>query len=119
MISLIHNPRCSKSRQALEILTQYADQQDQTLEIIDYQKNPLDVAALTQLQSQLGLDASDMLRSNESILKEQNLETTTLSHREVITLIAKYPVLLQRPIVIQAGRAIIARPPEVLHAWLS
>lgn len=119
MISLIHNPRCSKSRQAMEILTQYADQQGKTLEIIDYQKSPLDVAALSKLQSQLGLAASDILRSNESILKEQNIDTTTLSEQEVITLIAKHPVLLQRPIVVQAGRAIIARPPEVLHTWLN
>jgi arsenate reductase len=119
VISLIHNPRCSKSRQALELLSQYADRQGKTLEVIDYQKSPLDAVALSTLQRQLGLAASDMLRSNESILKEQNIDTTTLSEQEVITLIAKHPVLLQRPIVVQAGRAIIARPPEVLHTWLS
>ena len=116
---MIHNPRCSKSRQALELLSQYADQQGKTLEVIDYQKSPLDAVALSTLQRQLGLAASDMLRSNESILKEQNIDATTLSEQEVITLIAKHPVLLQRPIVVQAGRAIIARPPEVLHTWLS
>jgi len=118
VISLIHNPRCSKSRQALEMLTQYADQHDFAIEIIDYQKQPLDVAALTKLQRELGLPVIEMLRSNESLLKEQNINLATLSDEELLALLAKHPLLLQRPIVIQGDRAIIARPPEVLHGWL-
>jgi arsenate reductase len=118
VISLIHNPRCSKSRQALEILTQYADQQDLVLEIIDYQKQPLDVAALAKLQRALALPVIDMLRSGESLLKEQNISLEELNEQELLALLAKNPLLLQRPIVVQGDRAIIARPPEVLHGWL-
>ncbi len=118
MISLIHNPRCSKSRQALEILTSYALVHGIPLALIDYQQQPLDMTALKTLQRQLNLPAIDMLRSGESVLQDKGIDVAQLSEPELLTLIAKLPILLQRPIVIQNDRAVIARPPELLTDWL-
>lgn len=116
MISILHNPRCSKSRAALMLTQQFATEQGLLLEVIDYQKTPLSLAQLINLQKQLNLSARDMLRDSETEYVALNLAQADES--SLLQAIADHPVLLQRPIVVFNGRALIGRPPERLSALL-
>lgn len=116
MITILHNPRCSKSREALVLTQQFASEQGLALEVLDYQKTPLTLAQLNVLQKQLNLAARDMLRDNEAEYAALNLAQA--DEATLLQALADHPVLLQRPVVIFNGRALIARPPECLSALL-
>ena len=116
MISILHNPRCSKSRQALALTQQFATTQGLALEVLDYQKTPLSLAQLIDLQKQLNLRARDMLRDSEAEYVALNLAQADES--TLLQAIADHPKLLQRPVVIFNGRAMIGRPPECLNTLL-
>jgi arsenate reductase (glutaredoxin) len=116
MITLYHNPRCSKSREALAIVEEFTQAQDLPLEIVDYQKTPLNLEQLRQLHRQLGGAMRDMVRTNEDEYAALNL--TQASDTELLAAMASHPRLLQRPVVVFRERAVIARPPVQLHAWL-
>jgi arsenate reductase len=103
--TLYHNPRCSKSRQALAILK--ASGLDP--EIIEYLKMPPDAAVLKRLLGQLGLKAKDVLRRAEAA--EAGLDADA-SEATLIAGIAAHPEVLERPIFVHKGRAVIGRPPE-------
>ncbi|MDC8770663.1 arsenate reductase (glutaredoxin) [Roseateles albus] len=113
-IQLIHNPRCSKSREALSLLQAGGH----TVEVIEYLKASLSLAELSELQRKLGLPARDMLRSNEDEYAALGLARPDLSEAELLAALAAHPQLLQRPIVVAGEKALIARPPEQLAAWL-
>ena len=100
---IYHNPRCSKSRQALELLRQHGI----APVIIEYLKTP---PSAKTLQS-LGLPARAILRDNED---EAATLKPALTDTELFNAIAKHPILLQRPIVVHGKRAVVARPPEKL-----
>jgi arsenate reductase len=102
--TIYHNPRCSKSRQALEILQNH----HMNPTIIEYLKSPLNLEQLIELSSYF--DLRDFVRTNESVFKKLNL---TLEDKDrVLKAMLEDPILMQRPIVTYDGRAIIARPPE-------
>lgn len=103
---LLHNPRCSKSRAALCLLQERNIQ----AEVIEYLKQPLTLAQLQQIQHALNLPASAMLRDNQDEFKQLNLALNTLNDDDILKLIERTPILLQRPIFIAQGQAIIARP---------
>lgn len=105
---LIHNPRCSKSREAKEILSQKAIE----FEVIDYLKDGLKEKLLAKLPELTGLTYPEMIRTKEEIYKELNLKDKKLSANEWITLLQKHPILLERPIFIRNFKAVIARPAE-------
>ena len=107
-VRIYHNPRCSKSRQALALLEQQGDE----LEVIHYIETPPDSATLSGLLQQLGLTARELIRKGEDTYKELNLANPELSEAELVQAMADYPRLIERPIVIRDGQAIIARPPE-------
>ena len=107
MITIYHNPRCTKSREALEILSQKHDD----FEIVHYLKNPLNEKQLENVVSLLNIEAIDLVRKNELQWKD-NFKDKQLSQKEVIIAIAKYPKLMERPIVINNKKAVIARPTE-------
>lgn len=106
-LAIYHNPACSKSREALQIL------QDKNLspEIIDYLEVPPTPRQLKELIGILGVPARDLLRTTEPVYKDAELDDYALTDDEIIEAICEYPALLQRPIVISNGRAIIGRPP--------
>lgn len=109
-VTIYHNPRCSKSRQALQLL-----QQDPSLNItiIEYLKQNPDYAALAQLQQTLQLSSPrDMMRSKEAEYKALGLDAEHISDAALIEAIVNTPKLLERPIVITEHGAVIARPPE-------
>lgn len=107
-VSIYHNPRCSKSRQALALLEQQGDE----LEVIQYIDTPPDSATLSTLLQQLGLSARELMRKGEDVYKELQLDDPDLSEAELVQAMVDYPRLIERPIVIREGKAIIARPPE-------
>lgn len=107
---LIHNPRCSKSRGAKEILTEAGIDFD----TIDYLKDGLKAKLLLKLPSLLKLSYSEMIRSSEDKFRELNLQNMDLSDEEWIKIIMENPILLERPIFIFNERAVIARPPELV-----
>ncbi|MGM9515975.1 arsenate reductase (glutaredoxin) [Roseateles sp. DB2] len=114
MMKIFHNPRCSKSREALALL------QDAGLapEVIEYLKTPPDLGTLKALVRQLGLPVRELLRSSEALYAELGLADTSLSDDQLLDALLHHPQLLQRPIVVRGEQALIARPPERLKTWL-
>ncbi len=113
-VTIYHNPRCSKSRQTLEIL----NAQNVDLEIIEYLKAPPDAETLKQILSYLGIPARELLRKGESAYKETGLNDTSLTEDDVIAAMVKHPILIERPVVVNNGKATIGRPPESVLAIL-
>jgi len=107
MTTLYHNPRCSKSRQALQVL----QQANEPVEIVLYLKNPLSEDALKKILQQLGVSALALVRKNEPIWKE-NYKSKTLTEVQLITAMVNKPKLIERPIAIKNGKAVIGRPPQ-------
>lgn len=107
---IYHNPRCSKSRQTLQLL------QDKgiTPEIKEYLKNPPTFSELQTLIELLGISPRDLLRIKEAEYQEAGLENQVLSDSEVIEAMCRFPKLIERPIVIHEGKARIGRPPEAV-----
>ncbi|MDH3693237.1 MAG: arsenate reductase (glutaredoxin) [Gammaproteobacteria bacterium] len=106
-VTIYHNPRCSKSRQTLQLL------QDKGIEptIVEYLKTPLNPSELKNILNLLDKPAKEIVRSNEDAFKQFDLELEATDD-ELIQAIVEQPVLLQRPIVTANGKATIGRPPE-------
>ena len=108
MITLYHNPRCSKSRDALTLLRE----QGQEPEVILYLETPPTAKSLKALLAKLGIGARDLLRRGEDAYKELNLADETLSETALIKAMVENPKLIERPIAINGDKAVIGRPPE-------
>jgi arsenate reductase len=108
-LKILHNPRCSKSRQTLQLL------HDKGFEpkIIEYLKTPINAVELAAITSQLGFSsARKLLRKGEEVYKELNLAEQSLSEESLINAMVSHPKLIERPIVMVNGKAAIGRPPE-------
>lgn len=116
MITVYHNPRCSKSREALALVE--GSLAGKPLQIIEYLKTPPTLADLKHLHTLLGVPVREMLRSNETEFAELGLADTALSDDELLAAVAEHPKLLQRPIVVNGKKAVIARPPELVNGVL-
>lgn len=104
---IYHNPRCSKSRQCLAIL----EEQTKDFEIIKYLDTPLSKEELLEIIELLQIKPIDLVRKQEAIWKE-NFKGKTLSDTEIVEAMVANPKLIERPIAIKDGKAIIGRPPE-------
>ena len=106
--TIYHNPRCSKSRQTLELL------EDNNIEpeIILYLENPPSEEKLTELIELLGINPRDLLRKGEEEYKAHNLRDESIKGEDIIKIMTENPKLIERPIVISKNKAIIGRPPE-------
>ena len=104
---LYHNPRCSKSRQALALLTEKGLQP----EIVEYLDTPISKATLVDILAMLNMPANELIRNSESIYKELGLSRNDTEER-LIGAMTEHPKLIQRPIFINKGKAAIGRPPE-------
>lgn len=113
MLKIYHNTRCSKSRCALEIL----DHSGQPYEVVEYLKTPPSEAELKELLKELNMKPEDLLRKGETVYKEQ-FAGKTFTDDEWVKIMAENPVLIERPIVVKDGKAIVARPPELLEDFL-
>lgn len=108
-ICIFHNPRCSKSRQTLQLLQDKGCE----VEIIEYLKTPPTATELSNIVSMLGLSSvRDLLRENEAEYEEYDLADPNLKEQQLIEIILENPRLIERPIVIKDGKAKIGRPPE-------
>jgi arsenate reductase len=113
-MKIYHNPRCSKSRCALEWLQEKSFE----FEVVDYIKNPPKISEIKLILSQLNRNSMDLIRKNETEFKEF-IQGKNLSEAEIIELMSKYPKLIERPIVINKGKAVIARPIEKLIEFIT
>lgn len=114
-ISIYHNPRCSKSRQTLQIL----NDQGHEPEIIEYLKTPPDEATLSHLLATLGLEPIDIMRTNEPEYRAAADDVDAMDRKNQVRWLAANPKVLQRPIVICGNQARIGRPPEAVLEILS
>jgi arsenate reductase len=110
-VTVYHNPRCSKSRKALEILQSHGVYPI----IIEYLKSPLNLEQINQLRAHF--DLKDFVRNSEPVFKKLNL--TLGDESKVLQAMVEEPILMQRPIVTCGNKTIIARPPEKVLALLS
>ena len=110
---IYHNPRCSKSRQTLELI----ESKGISPVIVEYLKSPLNAGELSNIYDMLGDAASGMARKGEDDYKASGLSDNS-TKLEIISALAKHPKLLERPIVTNNGKAIIGRPPENVLAIL-
>lgn len=110
-VTLYYNPRCSKSRAALELL----QQNEIEPELVDYMKDPPSVETLKSIVGLLDQPVRDLMRSNEQVYKDAGMDDPDLSDDELFDALSQCPTLLQRPIVVVDNtKAVIARPPERL-----
>ncbi len=107
-VIIYHNPRCSKSRQTLELL------KDRNIdpEIILYLEQNPTASELTALVNLLGMTPRELLRTGEPEYKEMQLNNTDLSDADIIKAMVDAPILMQRPIVVCGDKALLGRPPE-------
>jgi arsenate reductase (glutaredoxin) len=108
MITLYHNPRCSKSRNALDLLRAQGHEPD----IVLYLDTPPTAKQLKALLAKLGISARELLRKSEDAYKELNLADLKLSEAALIKAMVENPKLIERPIAISGDKAVIGRPPE-------
>ncbi|MGK0501008.1 MAG: arsenate reductase [Oceanicoccus sp.] len=106
--TIYHNPRCSKSRQTLVLLTNNGVSPD----IVLYLDTPPSADKLNDLLAKLGITARDLLRKGETAYKEGNLADSSLSDAQLVAAMVASPKLIERPIVVKGDKAILGRPPE-------
>ena len=109
-ITIWHNPRCSKSRQTLDLI------RDRGVEptVIEYLKTPPSEAELSDVLEKLGLEPRDLMRKKEAAYDELSLGDEGLTPAELVIAMVRNPVLIERPIVFSDKRAVIGRPPEAV-----
>ena len=107
-VTIYHNPKCSKSRQTLELLREHSI----TPVIIEYLKSPPSAKKLKEILAQLGYSPRDLMRKKEAEYTEYGLDNPSLSDDELVGFMIKNPILIERPIVLANGKAALGRPPE-------
>lgn len=107
-VEIYHNPRCSKSREALALL------RDRGVEpqIIEYLKTPPDRATLEKLLRMLKLEPRDLMRTKEKEYREMGLDNPELNRDALVQAMIDHPKLVERPIVVHNRKAVLGRPPE-------
>lgn len=113
MITIYHNPRCKKSREGLE----FVENSGLEFEIREYLKEPLTEAEIEKLISKLQIAPIQLVRKNESIWKE-NYKDRDLSDRELISILAENPKLIERPVIEKEDKAVIGRPASNIEKFL-
>lgn len=111
-VTILHNPRCTKSRQTLDLIVERGF----TPRIVEYLKNPPQIKELQALLHALGIGARQLLRNKEAIYKELGLDDPRYGEDELLRIMLRHPVLIERPIVSYRGKAVIGRPPEAVLA---
>lgn len=106
-MKIYHNPRCSKSRQTVEIIKKTKKE----FEIVEYLKDSLSISELELIIEKLGITAIELVRKNELIWKE-NYKGKNLADKEIVRAMIENPKIMERPIVVNGEKAVLGRPPE-------
>lgn len=109
-IKILHNPRCSKSRQTLALLKEKGVEPV----VVQYLVDTPTAAELTEIVSLLRLTPRDLMRRKEAPYKELGLDDPSLTDEQLIAAMVAHPVLIERPIVINGGKAALGRPPQAV-----
>lgn len=109
-VTILHNPRCSKSRATLALLGDHGIEP----RVVDYLTDPPSSTELTLILSMLGIGARGLLRSDEPEYRALGLDDENLSEGDLVAAMCRHPRLIQRPIVVANGKAAIGRPPEAV-----
>lgn len=107
-LTLYHNPRCSKSRSALELL----EARGLNPTVMRYLETPPSARELNELLGKLGMTARQLLRTGEDEYKSLGLADSNLSEAQLVAAMCSHPKLIERPILIAGSRAVVGRPPE-------
>ncbi|KAB2810363.1 arsenate reductase (glutaredoxin) [Phaeocystidibacter luteus] len=107
MIRVYHNPRCTKSREAVK----YLEEKGVEAQVVEYMKEPLTPNELEVILDALDMEPMELIRTNEAIWKEE-FKGKELDDDELILAMIEYPKLMQRPIVMNGDKAVVARPAE-------
>jgi len=113
MITIYHNPRCSKSRECMQLL----ELQDKPFTTVKYLNEPLSKEELTEIINKLNISPIELVRQKETVWIE-NYKGKDLSDGKVIDIMVQHPNLIERPIVINGDKAVIARPAERINEIL-
>ncbi len=114
-VTIYHNPRCSKSRQTFSLL----EAEGAEVEVIEYLKDPPTPQQLDEICQRLGLEPQELLRKKEPRLKELGVAPTAdMTRDEWLQLMSENPILIERPIVLRGGKAVLGRPPENVRELL-
>lgn len=115
MTKIFHNPRCSKSRAALQLL----EARGLDLKVVRYLEDPPSEQELREVVKMLGIKPEELVRKGEALFKDLHLEDKELTDKQWITTLAENPKLIERPIVVHNGKAAIGRPIENIEEILS
>ena len=107
-VKIYHNPRCSKSRQALQIIKDHGIEP----KVIEYLKEPLEKSELENIAKSLGVRPKEFVRKNEAEFKYNNLAVKLEKDDDILEAMVKFPKIIERPIIVSDLRAVIGRPPE-------
>ena len=107
-VLIYHNPKCSKSRQTLELIRQKGFEP----QVKEYLKEPITAEELGRVLKMLGKNPQEIIRSKESLYEELGLAQKKLDAQQWLEVLVKNPSLIERPIVISKGQAALGRPPE-------
>ncbi len=107
-VTIFHNPRCGKSRSTLQLLAEKGVEPT----VVEYLKNTPTEEELEHILKLLGMEPRDLMRKSEAVYKEARLDDPTLDRKALVRAMMKHPILIERPIVIANGKAVIGRPPE-------
>lgn len=107
-VTLYHNPRCSKSRQALALL----EERGVDVQVIEYLKTPPSARELEAILQRLGVEPRELIRTKETAYTETGLADSGLSRAQLIAAMVAHPILIERPIAVNGPRAALGRPPE-------
>ncbi len=107
-VTIYHNPRCSKSRQALQLLRERGVEPV----IVEYLKTPPGAREIDGLLQKLGMEPRALMRAKEAAYREAGMADESLSRRALLDLMAQNPIVIERPIVVSGDRAALGRPPE-------
>ncbi|MBW3520451.1 arsenate reductase (glutaredoxin) [Flavobacterium sp. NKUCC04_CG] len=113
MITIYHNPRCSKSREGIA----YLEEKGISFDVIKYLDAPLSKEEIMAVLKKLNIPAMELVRTKEAIWKEQ-FAGEALTEEKIIEILAQNPKLIERPIVVHDHRAVIARPTEKIDEIL-
>jgi arsenate reductase (glutaredoxin) len=107
-VKIYHNPRCTKSRQTLQLLKDRGIEP----EVIEYLKTPPSAAELADILDKLGIEPRALMRKQEAEYKANGLDNSALDKQALINGMVANPILIERPIVLANGKAAVGRPPE-------